>query len=439
MCDTMIALGNSTRTGFNIFAKNSDRDPNEPQYYTFVPASDHLPGSKVQATYIEIDQAQHTNALILSKPSWIWGGEMGINEFGVVIGNEAIWTKLPDDGAPALLGMDFLRLGLERGKTAAESVNVIIDLMNRYGQGGNCAFDGSFFYHNTFLVSDPNEAFILETAGEFWALEKVHDIRTISNVMSVSKYERIHPEAVSYAVAHGWCAGADDFNFGTTFLDHEHPVNMGGTLRSGCTNRTITSDKGKVDVRTMQAALRNHNSNDPWTGSAASSPCMHAAGLGGSHSTASLIAVIRPAGQSTYWGTGMSTPHVAPFRPFWFDAYSESLVFPYDKQEEAMEDWIKREGIGRAFVAGKLDEAAYTEQMQEMETRWITKAAQMEGTSAENRKDFCEEVAIEERAFIDKWLAVAADAESHPRGDQGFQSAWAYWNTKLGSNRVLAI
>ena len=30
MCDTMVALGNSTKSGNVIFAKNSDRQPNEP-------------------------------------------------------------------------------------------------------------------------------------------------------------------------------------------------------------------------------------------------------------------------------------------------------------------------------------------------------------------------------------------------------------------------
>ena len=31
MCDTLVALGNSTADGSVIFAKNSDRDPNEAQ------------------------------------------------------------------------------------------------------------------------------------------------------------------------------------------------------------------------------------------------------------------------------------------------------------------------------------------------------------------------------------------------------------------------
>ena len=62
-------------------------------------------------TYIEIDQAPKTHAVILSKPAWMWGAEMGANEHGVCIGNEAVWTKLnsDDDLTERLLGMDMVR------------------------------------------------------------------------------------------------------------------------------------------------------------------------------------------------------------------------------------------------------------------------------------------------------------------------------------------
>lgn len=437
MCDTMIALGNSTRCGYNIFAKNSDRDPNEPQYYTFIPAADHPKGSKVKCTYIEVEQAGHTNALILSKPSWIWGGEMGTNEFGVTIGNEAVWTKMPY-GEPALLGMDSLRIALERASTAAGAVDVILELLETYGQGGNCAFDGEFYYHNTFLVSDPTEAFIVETADKFYAVERVQDVRTISNVMSVKRYERIHPEAISYAISKGWCTGEEDFDFSVAFLDHLDANAMGGTLRAGCTNRTIRSELGTVDVNTMKKALRNHNGNDPWTASNYSAPCMHATVLGTCQSTASMIAVIRPEGKSTYWGSGMSTPCVAPMKPFWFDAYADDLVFPYDKQEEAMDAWIYREQINRAMVAGKLDEAAYKAELKTLEEGWMARADAMEGKPAAERKAFCEEVAKEESAFLEKWIAAANAACERPRANKEFQSAWAYWNDRLGKNRHIA-
>lgn len=438
MCDTMVALGNSTLNGFNIFAKNSDRDPNEPQYYVFCPAADHPAGSKVKCTYIEIDQAPHTNAIILSKPSWIWGGEMGINEYGVVIGNEAIWTKMPY-GEPALLGMDSLRIGLERGKTAAEAVDVIIEMLEKYGQGGNCAFDGEFYYHNTFLVTDPAEAYILETAGPFWALERVQDIRSISNVMSVSKYERIHPGAVAYAIEQGWCEGEKDFNFCTTYLDHSPAYDLGGVLRSNCTCRTIRSDEGKVTVETMQNALRAHNSYEAWVPQQYSAPCMHAGANNVTcQSTASLIAVIRPEGKSTYWGTNMSTPCVAPFKPFWFDAFADDVVFSYDKQEEAMDAWLYREQINRAMVAGKLDEAAYKAELAALEADWMKRCAEVEDKDAATRKAFSQQVSQEEKAFIDKWVEIAKNAQENARGDKDYQMAWAYWNDKMGKNRHIA-
>lgn len=51
-------------------------------------------------------------AVILSKPAWMWGAEMGANDAGVVIGNEAVFTKLEtsEDIEEKLLGMDLVRL-----------------------------------------------------------------------------------------------------------------------------------------------------------------------------------------------------------------------------------------------------------------------------------------------------------------------------------------
>ena len=41
MCDSMYAGAKKTACGYNIFAKSSDRSPNEPQPLIFVPAADH--------------------------------------------------------------------------------------------------------------------------------------------------------------------------------------------------------------------------------------------------------------------------------------------------------------------------------------------------------------------------------------------------------------
>jgi len=111
MCDTLIADAKVTNNNTAIFAKNSDRPPNEAQYLAWLPPRNYPGGEKVQCTYIKIPQAKETNAILLSKPFWMWGGEMGVNEHGLAIGNEAVFSKVPANKEPALLGNYPDRIG----------------------------------------------------------------------------------------------------------------------------------------------------------------------------------------------------------------------------------------------------------------------------------------------------------------------------------------
>jgi len=186
MCDTFVALGNATYDGSVIFGKNSDREPNEAQELVLIPHTMHEKKGHVNCTYINIPQVPETNAVLLSKPFWIWGAEMGANEHGVVIGNEAVFTKVPYQKEPGLIGMDFIRLALERATSAD-------------------GFSHKMYYHNGFLIADRHEAWVLETAGKHWAAEKVQEIRSISNVISIrSHWDRASDELVSFAVSKGW-------------------------------------------------------------------------------------------------------------------------------------------------------------------------------------------------------------------------------------------
>ncbi|MGH2343771.1 MAG: C69 family dipeptidase, partial [Chloroflexota bacterium] len=170
-CDTMVALGDRAAGGV-LLAKNSDRLPDEAQRLIGLPAASYPAGSLLRCQYLSVPQAARTAALIGSQPFWLWGFEHGLNEHGVAIGNEAIFTREQPEEI-GLLGMDLVRLGLERGTTAREAVTVMTGLLERFGQGGSTVYAGRRFYDNSFLIADPREAWVLETAGRRWAARRL--------------------------------------------------------------------------------------------------------------------------------------------------------------------------------------------------------------------------------------------------------------------------
>ena len=96
-----------TMNGKNIFAKNSDREPNEAQQIQRFPSVER-PSGFVKCTFITVPFVGKTNEIIVSKPFQMWGVEMGLNEFGLAIGNEAIFSTLKSKRSnTGLTGMDW--------------------------------------------------------------------------------------------------------------------------------------------------------------------------------------------------------------------------------------------------------------------------------------------------------------------------------------------
>ncbi|CAF1059523.1 unnamed protein product [Adineta ricciae] len=190
-CDTFVVLPPLTDSNFRIFGKNSDRPANEVQEVILV-SNEHTSENKdfVQCTHISIPQVSTTYRCILSKPAWCWGAEMGANEHGVCIGNEAVFSKIPYESREnALTGLDIVRLSLERCKTAKSAVACIGELVEKYGQGGACfhaSANFSYGYDNSFLVVDNEEAWSVETCNRVWAAKQIKEgYYSMSNVYSI--------------------------------------------------------------------------------------------------------------------------------------------------------------------------------------------------------------------------------------------------------------
>jgi hypothetical protein len=109
-----------------------------------------------------------------------------MNEHRVAIGNEKVWTvDDPHSVPPALLGMDLVRLGLERARGADEAFDVITTLLAEHGQGGSGEPGGHEPYWSSFLIADPRGAWVLETSARTWAARPLEHGGSISNRISL--------------------------------------------------------------------------------------------------------------------------------------------------------------------------------------------------------------------------------------------------------------
>ncbi len=436
MCDTLIATKQATADGIAIFAKNSDRQPNEGQHLTLLPAADYPKGGKVKCTYIEIPQAKHTHKVLLSKPFWIWGAEMGINEHGVVIGNEAIFSKISADKEGKLIGMDLLRLGLERGSTAREALDIIIALLEEFGQGGNCGFAHEMYYHNSFIISDPNDTWVLETVSKQWAARQVKDVYSISNCLTIShQWDMASKDLVAQAVQKGWASSPQKFDYAKDYSDFIYTTFARGRMRRAATFGEMEEEKGKIAITNMMSHLRLHGSNDgqsfaPQSGLATMHVCMHA-GFGPirtDQSTSSIV-VHLDSKRTTIFATGTSAPCTGIFKPLWMDASLPDLGPDPAGTYDSKSLFWSHERLHRATLQDyETRIAAYQTDRDALEAEFVEGALKMRDKSASERGKYSAECFARAAEAEAEWLQRVESIPARPKNAWLYNRAWNKFN-----------
>lgn len=484
MCDTLCALPTWSASGHTLIGKNSDRDPNEPHVIRRIPAQTHEKGSRVRCTYIEIPQVASTYDVLLLKPDWIWGAEMGVNEHGVAIGNEAVFTRAKKE-KDGLIGMDLLRLALERADSAEAALKVIVDLLAEYGQGGNCGYSHDFRYDNSFLIADPDSAFVLETAGRAYAAVPVARTAAISNRLSIGDKHTLRRNVDE----------GSDFARSKTEPIFSHFAQSAGR-RAQCL-AALENDPKPISVGKMIAILRSHNPKTEgreFTRSSVGSVCMHGGGLIGDHTTGSFVAILRRDAPITVWATGASTPCISAFKPIFFGRTTKTLQHGrvsasdgersttslvstsgyfsdyfctgapvHDSDDEGRAYWLERERLHRAVLAGLVDVESLRARRDSLEAKWQAEEARLfagadvtpgqPNTSiarphespaqlnelppkppilSERLHDFAARAAAEEQAMVNEF---SSDRWSEMPGRGYFASYWRKKNANLGAKR----
>jgi secernin len=276
-----------------ILGKNSDRPQFDAQPLLFYPHSTWPEGTMIDLGRIKVPQVKATLATMGSSPYWCWGYEEGINEFGVAIGNEGQHTKplnaaiasFKKGSEPALgpTGMDLVRLGLERGRTAREALNVMTRLLETYGQFGSGhptkGVDGA--YDNSFLIAGPEEAYLLETAGTRWVAKRLTQGTTsISNKLGITTaWDLASPDLQDHAVQQGWwlkSPGAP-FNFETAYAGEtpkDRQGQEGALTRATCSGRLLQEKAGEITVRWMMRVARDRSTTPSIDNKGTASSCV---------------------------------------------------------------------------------------------------------------------------------------------------------------------
>jgi secernin len=426
MCDTMVALGNTSSDGSVLFAKNSDRQPREAHIIVRIPRQEHQSGEKVKCTYIEIDQSPVTYEVLLLKPAWTWGCEMGSNEYGLNIGNEAVFT-LEKYAKIGLTGMDMVRLSLERCQSSLEALEFMVSLLQEYEQGGNCGYEKPFYYHNSFLIADPESAWVLETAGEYWAAERVRDVRSISNRLSIGKsFDRAHPNLIQHAIERKWCKSEKDFDFARCYSDTIYSHFSGSKYRQTFSQLLLEKNRGEIDLGLMKSILRSHHPSlegKQFRRPCLKSICMHGGGIIGDHTTGSYVASLSPE-QCTYWVTGSPTPCTSIFKPLWL-IDSEDIPFTERDLDKAQTFWEQRDQLYRMIVAQQLaDLDSYLEARDKLEEEWEGMVQKMEKGNPEDMKAIMKIAWAQEKKLVEQVIQENQKNPPHLQGSPIFRRCW---------------
>lgn len=393
MCDTFVALSNSTADGAVLLAKNADTEINEAQHLVRFSRREWVQGAAVRVSHKVIAQPPVTHDVVLDKSFWTYGAEIGFNEWGLACGNEAVFTNEPSEGDGVTL-IDLLRLMLERAKTCDEAVDILAAILAEHGQGGNCELRGNSHFDGGFIVSDMTGAVEIQTAGKHWAAKRVHDISTISNIHSIrDDWDRSSLQGSPGAKA----------DFRARFTDEHKSWCTAPDERQKASHDFLAGQRGRITVRTMADLLRytGEGDYDPMDGDRPTRICMHAAPYDYRlwQATGALISVAKD-GHVMGWATATSGSDISILKPVFCGVDLPDLG-PMPRESDTQGAyWWRFERLHRRVMADyKAVKPALRAEFDALEDRFFSEGGRViKGTTNEKR------------AFVDECWRLATEA-----------------------------
>jgi hypothetical protein len=176
----------------------------------------------------------------------------------VTAGCTALRTRL-QGSQRGLIGTDLVRLGLERAASARQAVDLITDLIGRYGQGVYAGCSPEDRHDAALLIADRREAFAIEASGSYWVYQEIQQVRAMSDVSTVHQdWDRIARGLAGYAIESCWWPGDG------SKLDFAQAVGGGlaadtsALRRWGRATLLLEEQNGWIDLACVRRLLSDH-------------------------------------------------------------------------------------------------------------------------------------------------------------------------------------
>ena len=290
-CTNLIAGPKATADGSVMVTYAADSH-NLYGMLTHTPAADHAPGTVRKV--VEWDTGKPLGSIPQIPHTYNVVGN--INEYQVAIG-ESTWgghEELTDTTGNSVIDYgSLIQIALERSKTAREAIQVMADLVDKYGYASS---------GESFSIADKNEVWVMEMIGKgaekgaVWIAVRIPD-DAISGHANEPRIRKVNmkdkqnvmysKDVVSFARKRGYFNGKDeDFSFADAYSTHDTGTRRGCDARvwsyfrrfkpetdkyyTWCSGESdepmplyIVPDR-KVSLKEMQESMRDHFEGTPF-------------------------------------------------------------------------------------------------------------------------------------------------------------------------------
>lgn len=425
MCDTLVALSDVTANGSVIFAKSADCEVNEANAIVRIPGQKHVKGEAVRVTHLVIPQAEETYEVFLTKAFWTYGAEIGVNEFGLAMGEEAVYTTEMSEENDGVIGPDLVRLGLERARNCQEAIQVMTELLEKYGQGGSAELKGNSHFDSSFLMADTQEAYILETAGRNWAVRRIESFDSISNLLTIrDNYTRCSLSTKS-----------GEFDWAKRFALPEYPPNLGSVERQSITVNMLKENKGKITVKNFFDIMRHHGEGyHPAKAETHRNICVHAGPQENRWWQADGVMVTEVGDHGVVaWVTGTSGTCVSIFKPVFLGVDLPDIGPLPTEHFDPRSLWWKHELLHRRAMAD-FDHLVpeIRKEFDQIEEQFLKEVETVKKGTLAEKKDFMDYCFATAMQATEVWISRLRARSDLKFTDPAYHAMWQKLNAEAG-------